>query len=158
MLVFAVAAATCWLCALLAVPRKALPDCPLDEVVHDQLRRAQHRAVTVAFGVTLVALLAFALDRPSAVDADAEGLRAAQGVSRFAPMPDARDTRGCIATLLVTPICWRRQPDRSWAVEGQLDDGTWVKGVPRDDGAWGVVGLIVTPGVYPFAGEWGEGG
>ncbi len=158
MLVFVVAALTCWLCALLARPRRPLPHSPLDELLCDRLRANQRRAVVLACSVSCVALLAWILARPAAIDADAAVLRDARVSTGSAPIPDTRDTRGCFATWLVTPVCWREQPDGSWLVEGQLDDGTWVNGAPREDGTWSLVGLVVTPGVYPSAREWDGGG
>lgn len=158
MLVFVVAALTCWLCALLARPRPPLPHSPLDELLCDRLRANQRRAVMLACGVSFVALLALVLTRPAAIDADAAILRDAHAGPRAAPLPDTRDTRGCFATWLVAPVCWRAQPDGSWLVEGQLDDGMWVQGTPREDGTWSLVGLVVTPGAYPSAEEWDGGG
>src|SRR5262249_45115140 len=65
----------CWVCALIATPRRPLPNSPLDEVVSAQVRRHQQRAMAFAVSAALLALLASVLARPSSVDADAEAIR-----------------------------------------------------------------------------------
>lgn len=149
MSIFVIVAATCWLWALVASPGAPLPGCPLDAVVRDRLRDHQRRLVAAAVWMSMLALVALVLARPTGVDADAEAMRQAHAGPRTAPLADADDGWGCFATFVVAPICWRVQPDGSWAVEGQLDDGWWVKGEPLADGSWRVVGMVVAPGAYP---------
>lgn len=145
----AVLPTVCWLWVLIASPRTTLPGSSLDALVRERLRAHQQRLATVAFSMSLCSLLAMVLALPSGINADAAELRQIHGGIRSATMPDTRDTRGCFATWLVAPVCWRLQPDGSWAVEGQLDDGTWAKGAPLEDGTWRVAGLAVAPGAYP---------
>jgi hypothetical protein len=84
-----------------------LPHSPLDEVVYAQLRRHQQRLVAIAICVTMLALLASVLARPSDVDADAAAMRS---------VPVA--IRGCVI-----------QPDSDQPVCDVLRaDGIWVKG------------------------------
>jgi len=142
------AAAVFWLTALLATPRRPLPHSPIDEIVYAQLRRHQHRIVTVAVCVTMLVLLASVLARPSGVDADAEAIRqervAIRGCvtrldsvevicdvqradGRWVKLRQTADvtTRICTDAPGEQPTCYRRVPGGGWSVDEVTPDGVW---------------------------------
>jgi hypothetical protein len=134
------ATAVFWLSALIATPRRPLPHSPLDEVVYAQLRRYQQRLVAIAICVTMLALLASVLARPSGVDADAEAIRqervAVHGCvsqldseevicdvlradGRWVTLRQTADVmlRICTDAPGEPPTCYRRVPGGGWSVD-----------------------------------------
>jgi hypothetical protein len=146
------AAAAVWLVALIATPRRPLPNCPLDEVVYSEVRRHQQRLVTVAICVTILVLLASVLARPSGVDADAAAMRSesvavrgcAQQLDSEEPVcdilrADGRWVKGrqpaAVATTVCTaapdrvPTCYMRQLGGGWLAERLEPDGWHILGI-----------------------------
>jgi hypothetical protein len=67
---------TCWLCALLATPRRPLRGNEIEELVYRRLLGRQQTVMLLAVLVTGVALLALAVTvRPNRVDADLQSVR-----------------------------------------------------------------------------------
>lgn len=78
MLTLAAIPLTCWLCALIALPRKPLPDNEVQELVYARLLGRQRTLMLFALLVTLGGLLVLlATVRPSHVDADLDTVRRA---------------------------------------------------------------------------------
>lgn len=69
-------ALTCWLCSLIALPRKPLPNNEVQELVYARLLGRQHLLMLLALVATAGALLTLiALARPSRIDSDFSAAR-----------------------------------------------------------------------------------
>jgi hypothetical protein len=76
MITLAAVALTCWLCSLIALPRKPLPNNEVQELVYARLLGRQHLLMLLALIATAGALLALvALARPSRIDPDFSAAR-----------------------------------------------------------------------------------
>jgi hypothetical protein len=112
---------TCWLCALVAIPRKPRIGNEVEELVYARLLGREQRLVLLACVVTVATLLVLVLSLPRSIDPtlDAE---------RHPPQVCPHDPYGRAA------ICYRRQPD-----------GTWVEKAVQADGTWRWVGVVAAP-------------
>lgn len=82
-------ALTCWLCSLIALPRKPLPNNEVQELVYTRLLGRQHLLMLLALAATAGALLALvAIARPSHIDPDFNTQRRAT----ISCIPTAYDT------------------------------------------------------------------
>src|SRR3954469_11220852 len=76
MITLAAVSLTCWLCALLAMPRRPLPNNEVQELVYARLLGRQQILMLLALIVTAVALLALLTAvRPGRIDAGFHGVR-----------------------------------------------------------------------------------
>jgi hypothetical protein len=67
MLILAAISVTCWLCALVASPRKPLPGNEVEELVYARLLGRQHRLALLALVVTIVAFVAVVIALPQRI-------------------------------------------------------------------------------------------
>jgi hypothetical protein len=80
MITLAAVALTCWLCSLIALPRKPLPDNEVQELVYARLLGRQHTLMLLALVVTAGAFLTLvAVARPSRIDPHFHTLRHPNG-------------------------------------------------------------------------------
>ena len=76
MVTLAAVALTCWLCSLIALPRKPLPNNEVQELVYARLLGRQHLLMLLALVVTAGAVLMLvAVARPGRTDATFQTLR-----------------------------------------------------------------------------------
>jgi hypothetical protein len=61
---------TCWLCALVALPRRPLPDNAVQELIYGRLLGRQQRLVLLALVATIVMLLALLATVPRHAGSD----------------------------------------------------------------------------------------
>jgi hypothetical protein len=116
--------ATCWLCVLVALPRKPRLGNGVEELVYARLLGRQHLLILLALLVTALLPLTLLLLLPS------------RGDSSFAAQ--RRLSRYCNAVAVGLPRCYRLQ-----------DDGTWQEAERQADGGWGVVGIVPAPVAQP---------
>ncbi len=111
---FAVAAvaADCWLCVLLAAPRRPLPGAEVEEAVAVYLLGRWQRLRLVAILTTLAAILAAILALPSGPIADMRAPPVAQRLCTYPPTG--------------FPRCYAQQYDGTWIEEELQDGGTWI--------------------------------
>ena len=108
MITLAAVALTCWVCSLIALPRKPLLNNEVQELVYARLLGRQHLVMLLALIVTAWALLMLvAVARPSHIDPDFNTVR--------------RTNTSCIPTAY-DPACTRLPPDIRVVREIQ-DDG-----------------------------------
>lgn len=107
MAMFAAIPLTCWLCVLIAMPRKPLPGNEIEELVYSRLLGRHHHLRLLALIVTLFMLLGLVISLPSRVD------------------PTLRTRRVCTDPPSGSPTCYRPQSDGTWAQEELERDGTW---------------------------------
>jgi hypothetical protein len=120
MLALALIPLTCWLCVLLALPRRPLLGHAVQELVYSRLLGRQQRLVLLALVATVLALLAFLATLPTPV---APGLRAHRPGSLV-----------CTHPAVGTPTCSVLRAD-----------GWWNQEVLEDDGAWLATGTVAAP-------------
>lgn len=101
---------TCWLCALVAMPRKPQWGNEVEELVYSRLLGRQQRLVMLAFGLTVAAILTFVLALPG----------------RAATDPDRQSAvrQMCTDRPANVPTCYTRQPGGGWLVEQWHADGS----------------------------------
>jgi len=122
MLMFAAIPLTCWLCVLVAMPRKPLPDNEVQELVYSRLLGRQQRLVLLAFFVTAVAFLVMVVGLSQRADVSRESVQAGQQI--------------CSGSPALSPTCYTRQSDGQWQEE-QL----------QADGSWRVIGVVAHPSI-----------
>ncbi len=110
MLAYAVVPLTCWLCALIAIPRRPRVGNEVEELVYARLLGRQQRLVLLASVLTGAALLAIILALPGHATAD--------------PGRAAEVRQVCTDRLAYAPICYTRQPYGGWRVQQWHADGT----------------------------------
>jgi hypothetical protein len=112
---------TCWLCALIALPRRPRLGNEVEELVYTRLLGRGQWLVLLASVVTVVTLLGFVLALPRRIDPtlDAE---------RHPPQVCKHDSWSW------SPICFTRQ-----------QDGTWVEEAVQGNGTWWRVGVVAEP-------------
>lgn len=103
---------TCWLCAAIAMPRRALPGNEVAERVYNRLLGRQQRLLLLALAATALVCLAMVLSLPARTDPDMRELR--------------RTTRVCSPVFVGFPTCYTLQPGGIWAEEQLQEDGTWL--------------------------------
>jgi len=101
---------TCWLCALIAIPRCPRVGNEVEELVYARLLGRQQWLVLLASVLTGAALLAIILALPSHAAADPGGVAEVGQVCTDRP-----------ANAL---ICYTRQPGGGWRVQQGHADGT----------------------------------
>src|SRR5262249_26043159 len=102
---------TCWLCALLALPRKPLPGNQVQELIYSRLLGRQSRLVLLALVLTAGALLAGIATLPARADPD---LAVARRVRAY-----------CDLTAAHRSVCDYLQADGSWLEARRQSDGSW---------------------------------
>lgn len=113
MVTLAAVALTCWVCSLIALPRKPLPNNEVQELVYTRLLGRQHVLMLLALIVTAGALLALvAIAGPSHSDPDFNTVRHPNG----ACLPSAYDPTACVAPQPGTRVVRELQDDGKWAV------------------------------------------
>lgn len=116
MITLAAVALTCWVCSLIALPRKPLPNNEVQELVYARLLGRQHRAVLLAIVVTALGFFALVLSMPSRPAAHPPGA------------PSRRQI--CFDGAGNLPTCYTPQPGGAWLQEDLQASGTWrVAGV-----------------------------
>lgn len=113
---------TCWLCTLLATPRKPLYGNEVAELVYTRLLGRQQVLRLLAIVATAAVVLMMILTLPSRADS-LSGTHQSVHVSCMRPAGAS------------FPTCYRRQADGMWAQETLQDDGTWtlIATVPAPD-------------------------
>jgi hypothetical protein len=120
MVTLAAVALTCWMCSLIALPRKPLPNNEVQELVYARLLGRQHLLMLLALVATAGALLTLVvLARPSRVNSDFSAAR--------------RLNAPCIQSAYDPTACATPQP------------GTRVVRELQDDGKWAVVATFPAP-------------
>lgn len=109
---------TCWTCALVACPRKPLPDHEVQELIYTRLVGRQQRLIVVAVVASAAAFLILVLSLPQRVDAGLREQRAARW--------------RCDAVAETAVFCAERHGGL-WLTKVRLADGTWdvLKGGPE---------------------------
>jgi hypothetical protein len=111
MLMYAAIPLTCWLCVLVAMPRKPLPDNEVQELVYSRLLGRQQRLALLAFIVTAVAFMTFVVGLSQRAGANEANVQVGQQM--------------CSTSLTWYAICDTRQPDGQWKEEQMQADGSW---------------------------------
>jgi hypothetical protein len=94
---------TCWLCALLAIPRRPLPGNETQELVYGRLLGRQQHLTLLAFLLTIVAAFAIALSASRGVDADLPALRDTNTPQTVVVREVQDDGRSVIVSTSVVP-------------------------------------------------------
>lgn len=118
-------AGTCWLCALLAVPRTPLPGNDVAELVYRRLLGRQQPLLLLALFSTVIALVSPVATLPTRIDPDLLALRGARA--------------SCTYPLTGGPICPVLEPG-----------GVWVQAQAQADGSWRVLPAGTVPGRNPY--------
>ncbi|MHB8644964.1 MAG: hypothetical protein ACYDAR_04145 [Thermomicrobiales bacterium] len=112
---------TCWVCALIATPRKARLGNEVEELVYTRLLGRQHRLVLVALIATAVMffILMVTAVQPAALPANL--------IDRN-PASLSSDREGAAPNCMATPIsgvptCYALQADGTWLVVQRQADG-----------------------------------
>jgi hypothetical protein len=113
---------TCWLCALVAVPHRPLPDNEVAERVYSRLLGRRQRLLLLALLPTGAAFVALVANLPQRIDPDLEALRTAR--------------HACTYPATGAPIC-----------PILLPGGEWVHAEVHVDGSWRVVPTATGQGV-----------
>ena len=104
-------ALTCWVCTIVAAPRRPLSGNEVEELVYARLLGRQHRLLLLALLVTVVAILAYVVTLPQQINADQQA-------------PPAR--RACTQPSVGFPTCYEQQANGTWARQEMQSDGTWL--------------------------------
>ncbi len=134
MFAYAAIPLTCWICALLATPRKPRIGNEVEELVYSRLLGRRELLALLAFFVTAITLLVIVTRLPQRLDPDLNTVRQAH-----AACVEARQVASSTADggATVLPHCLALQPG-----------GTWVEQMERADGSWLVVATLASPPVY----------
>jgi hypothetical protein len=100
-----------WTAAMLAMPRRPLPNNEVEELVYSRLLGRQHRLILLAVIVTAIGFLVLILSMPSSFAARANSVRPRQQV--------------CFNLPAAPPTCYTPQPGGAWLEEQMQPDGTW---------------------------------
>ncbi len=100
-----------WAAALVAMPRRPLPNNEVQELVYCRLLGRQHRVILLACIVTALGLLALVLSLPSSLAARAGSIPPRQQI--------------CFNTSVPSPTCYTPQPGGAWLEEQLQPNGTW---------------------------------
>lgn len=112
MVTLAAVALTCWLCSLIALPRKPLPNNEVQELVYGRLLGRQHFLMLLALVATVAAFLTLVtLARPSHRDLE------------FAM--ERQSDAACVQQPYDPSICAIAQPGTRIVQEAR-SDGTWI--------------------------------
>lgn len=111
MLAIALAATTCWVCALVARPRRPLPGNEVQERVYSRLLSRHQRVALLAIALTAAVLLVHIGNMPSRPLTPANDALSPQSV--------------CYDSGMIGSICYTQQPEGMWIEEQLLDNGTW---------------------------------
>jgi hypothetical protein len=104
-------AVTCWLSALVAIPRKPRPGNEVAELVYARLLGRQQRLVLLAILASALAFAIFVVHLPGTLPDDvAEVQRGQQGI--------------CASANAEPHVCWDERPSGIWTVERQQSDGS----------------------------------
>lgn len=126
MLTIAAIPITCWLCALIAMPRKPLPGNEVQELVYSRLLSRQRWLALFAFLVTGIMFLAFISGLPQRIDPDLRAIR------------NAEQRCDAAGATYEQPVCWKLEPG-----------GTWTREKYGFDGRWQIIGAPPTPVIDP---------
>lgn len=102
----------CWLCALVARPRKPLPGNQVQELVYSRLLGRHQWLMLLAIVLTAAAFLVFVLTLSRGADLTLRAVRDPQRV--------------CLHGSASLPTCFQSQPDGTWAEETLQQDGAWL--------------------------------
>jgi hypothetical protein len=113
MLMVAAIPLTCWLCVLVAMPRKPLPDNEVQELVYSRLLGRQQRLALLALVVTAAAFIVFVAGLSQEAGAKGNSVPVGQQL--------------CSNSLSSStfPTCYTRQLDGQWKEEQLQADGSW---------------------------------
>jgi hypothetical protein len=104
---------TCWLCALVAIPRRPRLGNEGEELVYARMLGRQQRLMLLALVATLAAFVAIAVAMPRRVQPNPVVASSAQQVCTDEPMSP--------------PTCYTPQPSGTWVKEELQTDGTWLR-------------------------------
>ncbi len=110
MLILTAIPITCWICAVVAIPRRPHPGNEVQELVYVQLLGRQQRLVLLAGAVTVATLLILAPSLPRRYDRTSE-------TERHPPQVCSDYLGNGVST------CYTRQTGGMWVVETMLADG-----------------------------------
>ena len=113
MLTLALVPLTCWLCTLLAIPRRPLPGNEVQELVYRRLLGRQQRLALLALVASAVAFSAFIIRMPGIASAE---IATAQEPSQVV----------CDNSATGQGVCWVAGRNGMWAVMRQPADGPIV--------------------------------
>lgn len=105
---------TCWICALLAIPRRARFGNEIEELVYSRLLGRQHRIALLALLATAVAFVAFVIAIPPAMQ---PGRDTVSGASRVCADADSISA--------FRPICYDRGPGGTWVPDPMAPVSAW---------------------------------
>ncbi len=124
MFAYAAIPLTCWLCALLAIPRKPRFGNEVEELVYSRLLGRRELLALLALFVTAITLLVMVTRLPQRLDPDLTTVRQAReacGAARNTAASDAADYH-----FDVRFRCYVLQPGGAWAEQLMQDDGSWL--------------------------------
>lgn len=110
----------CWLCVLVAMPRRPLPDNEVQELVYTRLLGRHQWLVLLALLVTAAAFLVFVVGLSQGADASKRSAQTGQQICTDSPKQ--------------FPTCYTR-----------LSDGQWQEERLQADGSWRVIGIVARP-------------
>jgi hypothetical protein len=115
---------TCWLCAIVALPRKPHRGNEVEDLVYTRLFGRQQHLILLALLASAVAIAVFVIRLPGRSPAEDSAMQ---------PPPQII----CNTPLTGLGVCWVERPGEMWAVERLQPDGTvviedYVSGPPPD--------------------------
>jgi hypothetical protein len=134
---FVIAAFTCWVCVLIARPRKPVLGNEVEEFVYARLLGRHHLLVGFAAAVTVASGLLFALALPRQVE------QHPTGTPDIAPAPAAIIPANADLERLRGDHCVH-PPSRPFTCYELQAGGMWMKKELRD-GQWVAIGTVVAP-------------
>ncbi len=117
MLTFALVPLTCWLCALLALPRRPLPGNEVQELVYARLLGRQQRLVLLALVVSVVVAFAVVVHLPGIALSD---------TTAIGSHADTIGGSAVCETGASSQVCYVPRLGGMWAVERWQPDGAVV--------------------------------
>jgi hypothetical protein len=123
MFVYAAIPLTCWVCALIAIPRKPRFGNEAEELAYFRLLGRQRTLALIALCITAVVFIVGVLSLPQRLDPDLHAVRQAR-VACAASRASALD--GLDYGIIITSRCYEFQPGGTWAERLEKPDGSWV--------------------------------
>jgi hypothetical protein len=103
----------CWLCALIAIPRKPRFGNEVEELVYVRLLGRQHRVILLALIVTVVAFVAMVMALPHTMQPNRSAVTNTYAICADA---DAQSSR---------PPCFTRRPGGTWEPDASVSVPAW---------------------------------
>jgi len=123
---FIAVALTGWLCVLVVIPRKPLPNNEVQELVYSRLLGRHQRLTMLAAGMTIVMAITFVImHTPASLPQTNDVLLSpsATNAHQLAIVPTCTglDDSGTV------PTCYTPQPGGTWLAEQKDWEGTWQR-------------------------------